>query len=186
MKPLIICKSCGYVMAKSGLRNTCPACGVPAKMFEDYVDRVSPRRGAILALDIHPVLAHFPQAFVFTVLVLTCVLFTAEGAVRERIASALSVIAALLPFTVLLTFLGGLFDGRIRFHRVTTTILVRKMVLGSLFLLFSLGTLLIVLFRPLEAPHVLPLLLLVELGAFACSAALGFLGARLLNAKFPG
>ena len=39
----------------------CPACGVPAKMFEPYDDKVSEARRRMIDLHIHPVIVHSPR-----------------------------------------------------------------------------------------------------------------------------
>ena len=38
MANLIRCKACGYVTREGKIKDVCPACGVPAKMFEPYTD----------------------------------------------------------------------------------------------------------------------------------------------------
>lgn len=45
MEELVRCKSCGFIMEKGKLKDKCPACGVAAKMFEPYIEKVSPFEG---------------------------------------------------------------------------------------------------------------------------------------------
>ena len=185
-KELVICKTCKFVMKKSALGDKCPACGVPAKMFEDYTDNVSDLRSFFISLDMHPVFAHFPQAFTFTVLLLSIVcLLVQEGGVRELLVATLKTLGICLPFTVALTFAAGLFDGRIRFKRLRTPLLLKKIVIGAFFMVMSTGGAVLILFKPIS-PSVLCGITALSFGSFLCSVALGLLGVKLLNAKLPG
>ena len=87
MKEYVVCKSCGYVMEKGKLHDVCPACGVPAKMFEPYAERLSPRRRLILSLDLHPITVHFTQAFAITLPLLCLAALLVTGLLRATIAA---------------------------------------------------------------------------------------------------
>lgn len=178
MPDAVICKSCGYVMRRSRLRDRCPACGVPSRQFQPYTDPMSFRRRLLLTLDIHPVLAHFPQAFTFSILGLSVAVRFLSNPWLPKALACLELLCLALPFTVALAFLAGLLDGRVRFRRVATPLLERKMALGSLFFLCSLGLAL--------APTSLPVITGLSAAAFACSAGLGWIGTKLLNSSFPG
>ncbi len=184
MVEMVRCKSCGYVIKKSGLKTKCPACGVPRKLFEPYTDPLSPRRRLLLTLDFHPILAHFPQAFTFSILVLCLFAKSYNGPWLDNIMACLKVICIALPLVVILTFAAGIFDGRIRFRRSTTPLLIRKMLFGGLFFFFSLA-LMFLSHSPLFAAH-LNMAIIAAAGAFVCSSILGWIGARLLNSAFPG
>jgi hypothetical protein len=186
MKELVRCKSCGYIMEKGKLRGKCPACGVPDKMFEPYLEKIAPLRKFILSLDIHPVFVHFPQAFTASVLLLSLLAMVVRGHVREQILGADAVLGIALPFAVLLAFCAGLLDGKIRFRRVTTPLLVRKIIFGSLFFLFSCGIFAEVLALPLTAISTLAVISGLSLAALACASYLAIMGVSLLNSKFPG
>ena len=186
MSETVICRSCGYIMKKSRLKSLCPACGVPSRLFESYVDPLSSRRRLLLRLDIHPVLAHFPQAFTFSALILCIAARYLSGLWLAKILACLEILCITLPFVGMLTFAAGLFDGRVRFRRIVTPLLVRKMIVGGLFLLLSLAiALLTVSHSPLAQPLLNAVTLLVT-AAFVCSAMLGWIGTGLLNSKFPG
>ena len=88
MAELVKCKSCGYVMEAGKLHDSCPACGVPAKMFEPFTDPVSSKRRSILALHIHPVLVHFPQAFAFFLFALSAASLALKGPARDSVISS--------------------------------------------------------------------------------------------------
>ena len=59
MANLIRCKACGYVTCEGKIKDVCPACGVPAKMFEPYTDPVSEKRRRFLASIFIPLLCIF-------------------------------------------------------------------------------------------------------------------------------
>lgn len=173
-------------MDKSKVRDKCPACGVLAKMFEPYNEKVSPGRKRILSLDLHPIAVHFPQAFIFSILVLSCITLAAHGSFRATTAAAVAVLGIALPFVVACAFLAGLLDGKVRFRRVTTPILKRKMVLGALFFIFSCGIIVTVLSQSMVSSAPIIVVTILCLPALACSSILGLLGTSINNAKFPG
>ena len=186
MKELVRCRSCGFVMEKGKLHGKCPACGVLDKMFEPYTENISPKRKTILSLDLHPVLVHFPQAFIVAVLVLSLIAMAIRGAAHERLAAAIVVLSFTLPFVVLAAFLAGLLDGKIRFRRFTTPLLKIKIIFGSLFFLFSCGLFAIAAMRPGMPPIALLAVSGVSLAGSGCASYLGKIGTSLLNSKFPG
>lgn len=186
MKEQVICKSCGFVMAVADLKERCPACGVPSRMFEPWKDPLSPSRRLLLTLDIHPVLAHFPQAFTFSILLLCLILRFLPDLWMAKAGACLEILCLALPLTVILTFTGGLIDGKVRFRKVATPLLRRKMALGSLLFLLSVtAAWLAASFSPLTGFR-LNQLTAVAVLAMVCSAMLGWWGTKLLNAKFPG
>jgi uncharacterized membrane protein len=186
MKELVRCKSCGFVMEKGKLHGKCPACGVPDKMFEPYTERIAPMRRLILSLDIHPVLVHFPQAFTATILLLSLTALPARDALLSRILATIIVLGTVLPFVVLAAACAGLLDAKVRFRRLTTPLLVRKIVLSCLFLLLSLAIFVIVQTNLLLAAPALLCVCAASAGALACGVVLGLLGTSMLNSKFPG
>jgi uncharacterized membrane protein len=173
-------------MEKSKLRDKCPACGVAAKMFEPYTEKISPKRKLILSLDLHPILVHFPQAFIISIFTLSLIALAAQGSLRATIASAITVLGVALPFVVAGAFVAGLIDGKVRFRRVTTPILKQKMALGALFFLFSCGILAAVLLQHMAASAPIIIVALLSLPALGCATLLGLLGTSILNSKFPG
>jgi uncharacterized membrane protein len=181
----VICKSCGYVMDKQRLGERCPACGVPAKMFEPDTERISAYRKLVFALSIHPILVHFPQAFTFTILVLSALCLLVSGSVRQLLLATLTTLSVCLPFTLILAVLAGLFDGKTRFRRLTTQLLKSKVAISSVFLLLACGNLYLALFAS-RSGGVLTGMLVLSIGCFICTIVLGLIGSRLMNAKFPG
>jgi len=185
-KNLIRCKSCGYVTEEGKVEDFCPACGVPAKMFEPYIDPVSEQRRNYLRLDIHPILVHFPQAFAFSLFLIAALSFAVTGPVKDAFISSIKVVTAFLPLVIILAFVSGLMDGKTRFRRVTTPFLKLKMMFGSSLFLISLGMAATVFKLDLSAPQSMVAFLVLSVCAVACSLPLGIIGSRLIEAKFPG
>jgi hypothetical protein len=186
MQQTMICKSCGFILTGDKIPDACPACGVPARMFIPHDERISPSRKRLLALDLHPVIVHFTQAYTATVLVLSWLAPLLRGAWSARAAAVLVVMAYALPVTVVAASAAGMLDGKIRFRRVTTPLLVRKMALGSVLFLLTCGILACVVRDPDLSRGALLVMGLLSLPAMACASVLGFWGVSLLNCRFPG
>ena len=182
---LVICKACNYVMGKDELKDKCPACGVAAKMFIPYEEKISRTRKIALALDLHPILVHFPQAFTFTVLALALISIPASGWLWKCSVTTVQTLSILLPLTLITSIAAGLFDGKIRFRKVTTPLLLKKIYLSIAFLLLSLANVAVILTMPLTNPTMIVIAALMA-GCAACGSVLGLMGVKLLNAKFNG
>lgn len=185
MKKLVRCKLCGYVMEEGDLKDVCPACGVARKMFEPYVDPVEPERRRLLALDIHPVVVHAPQALTFLLmLVLFAKPFLPEALVKQYVSPGIVDMATLLPFTVLGAILTGILDGKTRFRKVGTPLLRLKMIIGAVYLLVTIAMMWLADAPPADAKWVYPALTALSVIAMAACSWLGMIGARLLPAVF--
>jgi O-antigen/teichoic acid export membrane protein len=184
MAELVKCKSCGFVMESGKLKDKCPACGVPSKMFEPYIDPVSEKRRMLLGFHIHPILVHFPQAFAFTLFVLSLTGLFLSGELKQNIIVTVIVMTVILPVVVLLSFLSGLFDGKTRFRKLNTPFLTRKIFIGSAFLLISIVMNVIIFTCP--APSCLVWYVIASAAAAGCSFPLGIIGTWLTEAKFNG
>jgi ribosomal protein L37E len=186
MAQLVRCKSCGYVTAQSRVKDVCPACGVPAKNMLPYTDPVSAKRRRILALDIHPVVDHFSVAFSASTLVLAVAGLFVPGRLDSYLFDTLITLSIFTPLGVIASFGTGLFDGKVRFRRVTTPVLVKKMILGIFFFVFSVLMLIIALLPGFPGPTLLEVYIVFNVGAFICSFFLGLLGSGLTDAELPG
>ena len=186
MANLIRCKACGYVTSEGKLKDICPACGVPAKMFAPYTDPVSEKRRMILELHIHPIVVHFPEAFTMTLFILAGLSYFASAAIKEALFVSIQVISFLLPCFVVLSFLTGLFDGKIRFRKVTTPFLKKKIIISVFFLIISIVLAFVAFSGQLPVSPVREYFIVLSLIAVACGAGLGLLGGHLMDAKFPG
>lgn len=186
MVTLMRCKACGFVIDQKKIKDVCPACGVPAKMFEPYTDPLSLKRRRILDLHIHPVLVHFPQAFALTLLLLSGAAFFVPAVVQRMLSSTITVLSFLLPFFVCAAIAAGLLDGKIRFRKVTTPLLKKKIILSIIFFISSVAmTALALSGQPfMFSTHIIYILLAMVV--VLCGTLLGLIGGKLYDAKFPG
>ncbi len=186
MKDYVRCKACGYIVERSKLGDKCPACGVSATMFEPYDDKLSEKRRRLLDIHVHPIVVHFPQAFAAFLAAVGVVLFFAAGALRTLLVDTASVLGVLMPFSVAAAFTAGVFDGRLRFRRLDTPSLRRKMLFGGIFFFLACAQALVVLVAGLETDASLAAFTLLDAAGLAVAVKLGLLGAPLFVAKFPG
>jgi hypothetical protein len=186
MAELVRCKSCGFITGRSRVRDVCPACGVPVKNMLPYADPVSPGRRRILALDIHPVIDHFSEAFSFSTLVLAVAGLFPHGMLDIYLFDTLIMLSFFTPLVVLLSFLSGLLDGKTRFRRVTTPILTKKMILGGTFFVLSCLMLALALQSGFPEGWLLKAYIVLNSGAFVCGFFLGLFGRGLMGAELPG
>lgn len=186
MKALVRCRTCGYIMPASQVGTVCPACGVPAKMLEPYKDKVSEKRRRILNLDIHPVIVHLPQAQALALFVFTIGVIIFSGTIEKDLQSTVKVVGVLFPLAVLAAILSGLFDGKTRFRRVTTPALIRKMIFGSIFFVFSAAVAVLALVMTFDTSTLTYLILALSVCCLACGTVLGVIGGHIKFAEFPG
>jgi uncharacterized membrane protein len=186
MANLIRCKACGYITEEGKIKDICPACGVPAKMFEPYTDPLSEKRRKILDLHIHPIIVHFPQAFAFTLFGLALLFFVAPPPIQNAFYYTMQVISFFLPFVVALSFLTGLFDGKTRFRKVTTPFLKKKIIIGLIFFITSIALVVVVFTQQFSAIPAMALFAFLTIVAVGCTVSLGLIGGRLVDTKFPG
>lgn len=184
VKKLVRCKVCGYVMEEGHLRDKCPACGMPRQVFEPYIEKISEKRIQLLHLDLHPIIVHFPQAFAFAILVFLLGSQLFSKPFQNQILISVKILGFLLPFVVLFAFLAGIFDGKLRFKKLHTPLLIQKMISGSIFFICSLGIAFLCDVIQINALNYWILVLL----SFICvgtSTILGKIGSMLLSAKVP-
>ena len=186
MAELMRCKSCGYVVDAKKLGEVCPACGVPRKMFEAWTDPVSQKRRKALDLELHPIVVHFPVAFTASALVVSIFVLAFPDVLRQAAASVLLLFVGVLPLMVIGGFLSGLYDGKLRFRRVTTPLLKRKMRLAGLFFVFSLAAAVLTFAVGPFVTWVRALDVFLLANCLLCSVGLGKIGSRLISAMFPG
>jgi rubredoxin len=186
MATMMRCSSCGYIVAEGKLKDACPACGVPRKMFEPWTDPVTARRRVLLEMNLHPLVIHFTVAFAASAFALSLYSLAFPRFLAGLATSVLVVMAAVLPITVLAGMAAGIFDGKIRFRRATTPLLVRKMVMGAAVFLETLAAAMLLFtvgLDPVWVRIVIAVLLGVALGGVAVLAKIG---GGLRSAKLPG
>jgi len=186
MVRLIKCKACGYVTHEGKIKDICPACGVGAKMFQAYTDPVSEKRRMLIGLHSHPIMVHFPEAFSITLFLMGALSYFAPGAIKEALFVSIQVISLPLPFFVILAIITGLFDGKIRFRKVTTPLLKKKIIIGVLLLIVSIALAFVAFSGELSSSPLRECFILLTIIAVACGAVLGLIGGNLMDAKFPG
>lgn len=186
MANLMKCKACGFVTEEGKIKDVCPACGVPAKMFEPYTHPVSLKRRRILDLHTHPVMVHFPQGFALTLCLLSFAAFFVPATLQNTLSSAMQVLSALLPFFVVLAIATGLLDGKLRFRKVTTPLLKKKIGLALVSFITAVLLAVLALSGQLLTPSIHLIFFLLTIIASLCGALLGWIGGRLLEARFPG
>jgi hypothetical protein len=186
MVNLVRCKACGYVTAEGNIKDVCPACGVPAKMFEPYQDPVAEKRRKILGMHIHPIIVHFPQSFAFTLFVLAVLSFVAPPQINGILNCTIRVISSAFPFFLTLALLTGIVDGKTRFRKMTTPFLKKKIIFGLGFLATSIVIAVVALAQQLSSIPEMALFTMLTIIAVGFSVALGLIGGELMEAKLPG
>jgi len=185
MKQYVRCRACGNIMEEGKVRDCCPACGLPKTVFEPYKLTISEKRKMILGFHIHPMIVHFPQALTILGLLMILVIPWIFEPVRTNLVVTHKVLMTLLPFTVVGALLSGMFDGKVRFKKLGTPMLKKKIVLGSAFFASSTAAAIFVYF---DFTHTLPLA--VEIVALficsLCAVILGLIGSKLIDLKMPG
>lgn len=185
MEDLSRCKVCGYVMPTNKIPAVCPACGVDKKVFEPYTQKMSEARYKLLSLHMHPIILHFPQAFVITALGLLVLLLIPGMLFVKEIMSVIQFNILFLPLTVVMGALTGMKDGQLRFKKISTPLLKFKILLSGLFFFLSLVATAVLFLMPFNlTTH---LLLLAILGvSSAVAVVLGRAGASLMDSFMPG
>jgi rubredoxin len=179
------CKACGYIINENKLGDICPACGVPRTAFEPYKENISKKRKLILGLNLHPIAVHFPQAF-STLIPPFILLGVAIGqSIGFDLLITVKVLSIILPLTVGGAIICGLIDGRTRFKKLSTPILIKKIITGSILMILSVAIAAVAVSYGAEYPGRL-FLLILSLGCITCEIILAEMGKTLINAKLPG
>lgn len=188
---MVRCKACGFLM-EEGKHHHCPACGVPEKMFEPWEDKIPANRRMVLNFHIHPIVVHMPQAlgFILFLLAAILVLLLSLDIGADWVNGLYTTqfwLTLLLPIMVAGGVLTGLLDGKYRYKTVTSSLLIKKIILGSSFLVLA-GVMAVIVFQPgFKLSLTLQLIYTaVNLLAFLCSAVLGLWGAALTGGIMGG
>ena len=181
MKELVRCKPCGYVMEAGKLKDVCPACGMPAKAFEPYRERVALNRLFVLSLDMHPIAIHLSQTFVILIplMLFSTMLFPDFN--RDIFTSVLKFSIYIFPLTLIAAIITGVIDGLFRFKTLTPPILRLKIILSSVIVVLA-GTM---FFVAKDGNYGL-LTIILSLGCLFCAVRLGLLGKHLIDVILPG
>ncbi len=184
---MVRCKVCGYITREGKLKDKCPACGAPRTAFEPYTDTMSPARRRILDLQLHPIATHFPITLVVAVFLFSLAVpfFTAES--RELLVDTTKILALLTPVVTAITFAVGWLDGRIRFHKIKISrILKRKVLLAAILLVISLAVTLIVWLTGFDTAAIEIVVILLGAANLVVVFLLGLLGTSINQSAFAG
>ena len=186
MKKLYKCRVCGYVVERKDPPGICPACGVKGKIFEEYESPISEKRRKVLELNIHPVMVHLPIAFVSSLFLLS--LMRIVGVVEEQsvFMGMLNALIMILPFVVISATMTGMYDGKLRFRRLDTPHLKKKLVLASFLILISVSLFVIQYFLDLNRPTYNIVVLIYSIVLLGITTPLGLIGGKLLDSKVRG
>ncbi|MBN2295596.1 MAG: hypothetical protein JXM70_24410 [Pirellulales bacterium] len=179
------CKPCGYVSQKSTLRRVCPACGAPLSAFEPYEDRVSASRRFILNLDLHPILVHTPQTFATFLPGLAVIAMLFPTFYSSELLAVVCFTAFVLPVSVMGAILSGLVDGKMKFKRLSSPLVVRKIVIGACLLIISTVNAVITFVGGFQDGTRL-LVLSLGVASLVCAVLLGAAGKKLIIPILPG
>jgi uncharacterized membrane protein YvbJ len=185
MKNYLRCKACGYIIEEGRLKDVCPACGMPSKAFESYKQTINEKRLAALEKHIHPVLIHLVMSPTMLNIVLLLLVLFASGSFNSNLWVVIRFNIYLLPFFTLIALLTGIYDGKLRFKKLTTPILKKKIILGSTFLVLTIIGALVLLGKQ-ENLAINIVLLVIALLCMGLAGILGTLGSSIFGSKTPG
>lgn len=179
MRSFIKCKVCGYIGVEGRMQQVCPACGAPFSNFESYVYEIGDKRLSNLKMHLHPMLVHFPQSIsILSFLVLVIAFLMKRGTNSEWILIE-KIISILLPFTIIAAMASGVFDAKARLKNMNGAIQKQKIQTGTLFLVVSSISAILINYEVLSAFGIVAILLLGILGII-CSVILGRKGESML------
>lgn len=188
MKRLYKCKVCGFVLKNKILPELCPACGFRGKIFEDFKPTVSEKRRKALELHAHSAIVHFPIAVITYIFFINLFILVKFIAWHSVFATSLKAMVWLLPFVTLIGMLSGLYDGKLRFKKINTPLLKKKLFL-SVFLIAISTTLFVFQYvYVLEFDQSLYSLLILAFSIILLGIVtfLGLIGGKLLDSKVRG
>lgn len=178
-----ICRVCGYVRP-AGKGGRCPACGVRDTAFVPFRHKASLSRRIFLKLDVHPVAVHFTITYTAVSALLFFLLLFVDELLGVPIQGILDLQITFLPLLIVSGGITGLIDGKIRFRKIKTPYLLRKIVLGCILLTTSVILLIFHIISQGDDSFLLIEALLISL-AFILASYLGWIGAELICPIVP-
>lgn len=178
-----ICRVCGYVRP-TGKGGRCPACGVRDTAFIPFRHKASFNRRIFLKLDVHPVAVHFTISYTAVTALLFFLLLFVDEVLGVPIQGIFDLQITFLPLLIVSGGITGLIDGKIRFRKIKTPYLLRKIVLGGILLVTSVILLILHIISQGDASFLLIEALLISL-AFILASYLGWIGAELICPIVP-
>lgn len=168
-------------MEAGKLKDVCPACGMPAKAFEPYRERVALNRLFVLSLDLHPIAIHLSQTFVFLIpgLIIFTKLF--PNIQNELFTHVIQFSIYAFPLTLISAILTGILDGLFRFKTLTPPILRLKIIFSSIIIVLASA-----MFFVAKDGNYGIVTIILSLGCLFCAVRLGLLGKHLIDVILPG
>ena len=185
MKNFVRCKACGFIMDENHLKDVCPACGLPKTVFEPYTKKISPKRKFIIDQHIHPVSVHFPQVFIILIVILLLLSLFVGNTLEMELLAAAKLSILVLPFSVLLGLTTGLIDGKARFKKLTTPLLLKKIRVAIIFQILSIVIFGLYLSNGFTEVNKAVIIVLGIL-ATGCGVYLGKTGSSMFDSILPG
>lgn len=179
-----ICRVCGYVRLV-GKGGRCPACGVRDTAFVPYQHKASFKRRTFLKLDVHPVAVHFTITYTAVSALLFFVLLFIDELLGVPLQGILDLQITFLPLLIISGGVTGLIDGKIRFRKIKTPYLLRKIILGCVLFVVSIILLIIHIRNPGDDIIFLLIEGIIISIAFFIASYLGWIGAELISPIVP-
>lgn len=186
MNKLYKCKVCGFIVKRTTLPELCPACGFKGKIFEDFEPNVSEKRRKSLELHAHPAMVHFPIAVITFIFFINLFILAKIIPWHSVFAGSLKAMVWLLPFVVLIGMLSGLYDGKLRFKKINTPLLKKKLLLSILLIAVSTSLFVLQYVLELDRSSFSLLILAHSLVLLGFVTILGLIGGTLLESKVRG
>jgi len=186
MNKLYKCKVCGFVLKSKTLPDLCHACGFKGKIFEEFEPTVSAKRRKAMELHAHSALVHFPIAIITYIFFINLFILAKVIALHSVFAASLEAMILLLPFVTLFGMLSGLYDGKLRFKKINTPLLKKKILLSVLLIVISTSLFILQITMEIDQSSYSLLILAYSIVLFSFVTVLGLLGGTLLNSKVRG
>ena len=168
-------------MEAGKVKDVCPACGIAAKVFEPYRERVALNRLFVLNLDLHPITIHLSQTFVILIPVFLFITNVFPSVNNDMFSHVLMFAIYVFPLTLIAATTTGIIDGLYRFKTITPPMLKLKILFSTCIIIFS-----VMLFFSARDGEGFLLNLLLSLVCLFFAFKLGLLGKKLINVIVPG
>ncbi len=188
----MMCRLCGFIVKGTVPPKVCPVCGAPLTAFVPIKRNVEEKRLKFLEMDLHPISTHFSigGAVFLVALFLVNLLSPTHSLVILGInlgyGGVLDFFVILEPIFVALTFVLGLFDGKMRYKKLQTPWLRYKTYLGAFAIVAAV--LVLVFHFTSGAGSIVSLLALEGVGIFVLiglGTILGLLGGKMVCPIVP-
>ncbi|WP_005035481.1 rubredoxin-like domain-containing protein [Holophaga foetida] len=185
MAKYLRCRACDYIAEEGQLGDVCPACGLPRTVFEAYPKDIAARRRFLVEQHLHPIAVHLPQVLLFCCVLLPILAHLLPQPYHAEFMLVAKWAVLVLPFGAIAAFVSGLVDGKLRFKKLQTPLLKRKIVAGVAFLALSVLVFVLYLLFGFHGANTWAIVLLSAV-ATGFAVFLGKTGATLFSCMLPG